>query len=438
MAVLDDGFCEREPALAQLAASAVSGLSPAGPELRQGRTVLLRGHPGVEVAAPLSVMELGFSLHARTTAATDDTRAREQLVKYVLRPPIAQERLTLLPDELVRIQLKKRFKDGTIAVDLDPLSLLVRLASAVPPPRTHQVKYAGVLGAASKLRALIVPPPSKPSEPDRAAAAAGASSAHTHQPATATAAAADKPATHRSRYRSWAELLKRTFAIDVEKCAACGGHMKLKALVTRPTSIERWLRELGEPTEATPLSPARDPPFFKSRVLRRKLAELERAARHVRGVARALGVRRPRAFAEPFVELAPRRASVRLRSARARGRAKEAWLGAFPRRAATRPFQLCCPCRPCPDSVQLQNAPNVAVHLTYSVRGGGGSSSGFKWRSANSSIAPRFSRSFAEPRSQSYQNAGLIPPQPFRPLLSLPPAPPFALLRRRRQPTQQR
>ena len=49
--------------------------------------------------------------------------------------------------------------------------------------------------------------------------------------------------------------------------------MKLKALVTRPTSIERWLRELGEPIEATPLSPARDPPFFKSRVLRRKLAD---------------------------------------------------------------------------------------------------------------------------------------------------------------------
>ena len=68
LVLLDDGFCEREPALAQLAAAAVSGLSPAGPELRQGSTVRLRGHPGVEVSAPLSVTELGFSLHARTTA----------------------------------------------------------------------------------------------------------------------------------------------------------------------------------------------------------------------------------------------------------------------------------------------------------------------------------------------------------------------------------
>jgi hypothetical protein len=31
---------------------------------------------------------------------------------------------------------------------MDPLSLLCRLATSVPPPRFHTVKYAGVLGAA--------------------------------------------------------------------------------------------------------------------------------------------------------------------------------------------------------------------------------------------------------------------------------------------------
>jgi hypothetical protein len=31
-------------------------------------------------------------------------------------------------------------------VDVDPLSLLCRLATSVPPPRFHTVKYAGVLG----------------------------------------------------------------------------------------------------------------------------------------------------------------------------------------------------------------------------------------------------------------------------------------------------
>ena len=46
--------------------------------------------------------------------------------------------------------------------------------------------------------------------------------------------------------------------------------MQLKAFVTRRESIERFLRSLGEPTDAPGLSPARDPPFYKSRVLRRR------------------------------------------------------------------------------------------------------------------------------------------------------------------------
>ncbi len=48
------------------------------------------------------------------------------------RPPIADEHIRLLPDDLVRIQLKRPFRDGTYAVDLDPLSLLSHLAAAVP------------------------------------------------------------------------------------------------------------------------------------------------------------------------------------------------------------------------------------------------------------------------------------------------------------------
>jgi len=55
----------------------------------------------------------------------------------------------LRPDGLVRITLKKAYADGTAAVDMDPLSLLCRLATSVPPPRFHTVRYAGVLASAS-------------------------------------------------------------------------------------------------------------------------------------------------------------------------------------------------------------------------------------------------------------------------------------------------
>jgi hypothetical protein len=50
------------------------------------------------------------------------------------------------------------FKDGTVAVDLDPLSLLVRLCTTVPPSKMHLVRYAGVLASAHKSRPLVVPP----------------------------------------------------------------------------------------------------------------------------------------------------------------------------------------------------------------------------------------------------------------------------------------
>jgi hypothetical protein len=33
----------------------------------------------------------------------------------------------------VRIELRRPFRDGTVAIDLDPLSLLCRLAASVPP-----------------------------------------------------------------------------------------------------------------------------------------------------------------------------------------------------------------------------------------------------------------------------------------------------------------
>jgi hypothetical protein len=46
--------------------------------------------------------------------------------------------------------------------------------------------------------------------------------------------------------------------------------MKLEALVTDPASIARYLRSLGEPADAPPLSAARAPPYWKSRVLRHK------------------------------------------------------------------------------------------------------------------------------------------------------------------------
>jgi hypothetical protein len=170
----------------------------------------------------------------------------------------AQERVTSGPEGLVRIALKRAFSDGTVAVDLDPLSLLSRLVAAVPAPRFHTVRYAGVLGSASKLRARIVP-----SRARQAVASEGPPEAPPEDPSDA----AGSP--RRPRYRPWAELLKRTFGFDVLCCPTCGARMRLLAMVTEPKSITRYLRTLGEPEGAPARSPPRGPPYWKSRALRR-------------------------------------------------------------------------------------------------------------------------------------------------------------------------
>jgi hypothetical protein len=132
---------------------------------------------------------------------------------------------------------------------MDPLSLLGRLATSVPPPRFHTVKYAGVLAPASAWRARIAP---------RAKAAACATDD------TAKPIAAESSKRAGSTYRPWAELLARTFAFDVLQCPKCRGRMKLLALVKDPKQISRFLTHLGEPTDTPRRAPNRGPPFWKS------------------------------------------------------------------------------------------------------------------------------------------------------------------------------
>ncbi|MDB4934633.1 MAG: hypothetical protein JWP87_1605 [Labilithrix sp.] len=44
----------------------------------------------------------------------------------------------------------------------------------------------------------------------------------------------------------------------------CEGRMKLLAMVTDDKSVTRYLRALGEPTDAPTRTPARGPPYWKS------------------------------------------------------------------------------------------------------------------------------------------------------------------------------
>jgi len=74
-----------------------------------------------------------FNLQAATRVAANDKPGRERLCRYVLRPPLANDRLHILPDGVVRLDFKKPWSDGTTSVDLAPLAFIGRLAALVVP-----------------------------------------------------------------------------------------------------------------------------------------------------------------------------------------------------------------------------------------------------------------------------------------------------------------
>ena len=178
----------------------------------------------------------GFSLHAAVRCGTDQRKELEHLCRYITRPAIANERLKRNRAGQVVLQLKSAYQDGTTHIVMSPLEFLQRLAALVPRPRLHLIRFHGVLAPHAKLRAAIVPSPVDDA-PEQA-------SDRTHaQPSPARL--------------SWARLLKRVFQIDVERCPACGGTLKIIAAIVEPPVIVRILAHLGLPTRAPPRSPAR-------------------------------------------------------------------------------------------------------------------------------------------------------------------------------------
>ena len=162
------------------------------------------------------------------------TSGQEALLRDVLRPPLAESRLQTLDNGLCRITLKRAFADGTYAIVLDPLSLLCRLAAAVPAPGFNTVRYAGVLAPAAAWRPLVIPPLRRdstntelPTDHDR----------RVHQ---------TNDPTRRSRWPPWIELLKRSFDIDL-LCPRCNCPLKLKAFLLPGEGLQRLLSHLREP-----------------------------------------------------------------------------------------------------------------------------------------------------------------------------------------------
>ena len=98
-----------------------------------------------------------FSLHAGVACKSTQPKKLERLCRYITRPAIAEQRLSLASNGNVIVGLKTAYDDGTTHVVLSPMEFIGRLAALVPKPRVNLTRFHGVFSSNSKLRKQVVP-----------------------------------------------------------------------------------------------------------------------------------------------------------------------------------------------------------------------------------------------------------------------------------------
>jgi hypothetical protein len=105
-----------------------------------------------------------------------------------------------------------------------------------PAPRINLVLYHGVLAARAKWRPRVV----------------------AYRPADDPNALVDP--TRAPRNRPWADLMRRSFGLDVLACPCCGGRLRLIATILDPRVVRRILDHLGLRADPVQIEPARASP----------------------------------------------------------------------------------------------------------------------------------------------------------------------------------
>jgi hypothetical protein len=177
----------------------------------------------------------GFDLHANVWVGARDRARLEHLCRYLLRPPLAKDRLRLLADGRVRVELKRAWSDGTRHLLFEPLEFLEKLAALTPRPAINLVLYHGVLAPHARWRPEVV-----------AYARAGSGAARDPSTPRISADSGDW-GSKRARHWAWAALMRRAFDLDVLRCPRCAGRMQLIATIDDPAVIQKILAHLGLP-----------------------------------------------------------------------------------------------------------------------------------------------------------------------------------------------
>jgi hypothetical protein len=124
------------------------------------RTLTLNDPMFIRVDKPVKTSTAdrdGFSLNAAVLCQPYQRDRLERLCRYVTRPAICLERLTVRADGQIQYELKNPFRDGTTHILFSALDFLSKLAALVPRPRHNLVRYHGVFAPNARKRKIVVP-----------------------------------------------------------------------------------------------------------------------------------------------------------------------------------------------------------------------------------------------------------------------------------------
>ena len=185
-----------------------------------------------QLTGPRCASVNGFSLHANTAVPAHRRDQLAQLIRYTARGAVSLERLTQDANGDLVYTFTHPWSDGTTEIRLSPLELLEKLAALVPLPRVHLVRYGGCLAPHSHLRGAIIPTPRQQG---------------VDEPEASTA----------SPRWCWARLLKRVFALAMERCPWCPrGVLRIIAAITHGEVIRKILQHLKLSADPPPIAPA--------------------------------------------------------------------------------------------------------------------------------------------------------------------------------------
>ncbi|CAD5254103.1 transposase (fragment) [Alteromonas sp. 38] len=185
-------------------------------------------------------------MHAGVFADSHETVKLERLCRYIARPAISAQRLSLNDSGKARYELKTPYSNGTTHVFFNPLDFIAKLAALVPPSRLNLTRFYGVFAPNAKVRAEVTASQRGKNSPRLAE--------HLKD--------SDKP--YHARSMSWAQRLKRVFNIDITVCEACEkSNVKIIACITAPSVTYKILMHLDKLDSLITANTCRAPPVFE-------------------------------------------------------------------------------------------------------------------------------------------------------------------------------